>query len=112
LIAGSHSQKDTDGVERIYDQGDIFDSTKELDRIFGRDKFDRVPDYVPATKGPTGSAEPKAKSKSDPPQFEQMNVKQLLQWAEAEELDLGLPQGKTQSKDEIVKAIRAQLQPA
>lgn len=120
ILFGSHTQRDEDGKSRTYSapvnnpmRGDIFLTNSELDKRFndprsGSYKFRRVSDTEPCTAGP--GAESKALKADSLPDFDRMNVKELLSWAEAEEMSLGLKPNP--SKAEVITAIKSHLQPA
>lgn len=55
VLAGEHQ-----GIRRVYKKGEIFRSNYELDVLFGKEKFQRLPD-----SGVTSDVEPERKRRSD-----------------------------------------------
>ena len=55
VLAGEHQ-----GIRRVYKKGEIFRSNYELDVLFGKEKFQRLPD-----SGVSSDVEPERKRRSD-----------------------------------------------
>lgn len=92
LLGGTFDQGDKmpDGKPKLYSRGDTVQSEKELDKIHGPHKFQRI-----------DPGETTVVAVEDT--FSAMTKDELLKFAEEEEIDLG----GAKRKDDILAAIRS-----
>lgn len=131
LLAGKHTQKESNGISKTYRPGDVIDSKHDLVKLFNSHpttpKFERVdertmrgdissvvqtvtPSHVvqaaspsPAPAAPQSSAQTAvAPSRQSIDGLDSMSVKELQLLAQEEEIDL---RGASK-KEEIIKIIR------
>ena len=115
LLSGSHSQIDKDGVHRLYRRGELTLPPPVVESEYNLaakwpEKFRRYDAYMPDERPQQEQAPGLLDGGSMMKALEKMDVKNLIEWAEGEEIDLKGEKGK----DGILKIIRKELalQPA
>lgn len=104
VLRGSHSEG-RGSSRKLYSRGDVIQTERELDKQFGREKFERLETTTVAVK------ESPAPAKDDEDEFglNRMTKKELLEFARSEEIDIP---ADAMRKDEILNCIKAVLEEA